>query len=57
MTVFSVREIFEYAKIHKLLNIIGIFKDDLFSLPGFRVNGKGAFHIDRVLKVVIPDNA
>ena len=37
--------------------VVGIFKDDLFSLPGFRVNGKGAFHIDRVLKVVISDNA
>ena len=37
--------------------VVGIFKDDLFSLPGFRVNGKGAFHIDLVLKLVISDNA
>ena len=37
--------------------VFGILKDDLFSLPGQGVNGKGAFHIDRVLKVIVPDDA
>ena len=37
--------------------VVRVLEYDLFSLPGFGVNGKGAFHIDRVFKVVIPDNA